>query len=120
MPDLAEKCRACACDHLDQKMLRAGFHCLTRTDEIPHAAVFSVCSGYAFRSSLDPDVSRGRRRERSDQNPVRSSADLYNPQTKKWMPAAAMTAPRVTYTGVVLKDGRALYTDGYSAEFFQQ
>ena len=31
-----------------------------------------------------------------------------------------MTAPRITYIGVVLKDGRVLYTDGSSAEFFQQ
>ena len=40
--------------------------------------------------------------------------DLYN---TKWAPAATMTAPRIR---VVLKDGRVLYTDGSSAEFFQQ
>ncbi len=55
-----------------------------------------------------------------DPNPVRSSADLYNPQTKSWGPAKPMNAPHLVYVGVVLRDGRALYTDGYSTEFFQQ
>ena len=51
---------------------------------------------------------------------ISSTADLYNPQTRSWAPAAVMSAQRIKYTGVVLRDGRALFTDGYVAEFFQQ
>ena len=46
---------------------------------------------------------------------VTASAEIYNPRTNAWRPAAAMSIPRYVHQAAPLADGRVLVAGGWSA-----